>query len=74
MEDNGCAMPRAESSIKMLMTCSSCGKASIQLMYLSANKGYSFHSELEKRRLMSSDSLKSRNSNFKLGFMEQWYT
>ena len=72
LDDNGCAMPSAQSSIKILITCSSCGKASIQLMYLSANSGYSLHSELEKRRLMSSESLKSRNNSFRLGFMAQW--
>ena len=32
LEDNGCAMPSALSSMKILMTCSSCGMESIQLM------------------------------------------
>ena len=57
LDDKGCAMPSALSSMKMLITCSSCGMESIQPMYLSAKSGNSFHSELEKRRLISSDSL-----------------
>ena len=52
--------------MKILITCSSSGMSAIQPMYLSANKGYSFHSELLKRKLMSSDNLKSRNKTFKI--------
>ena len=65
LEESGCDIPNALSSIKMLITCSSCGRASIQPIYLSANSGYSFHSELEKRKLISSESLKSRNNSFR---------
>ena len=71
LEDRGCDIPNEQSSINILITCSSCGNASIQLIYLSANKGYSLHSELEKRRLISSDNLKSRSNNFKFGFILQ---
>ena len=67
LDESGWDIPKALSSIKILITCSSCGKASIQPIYLSANNGYSLHSELEKRKLISSESLKSRSNNFKLG-------
>lgn len=38
LEDNGWDSVKVESSIKILTTCSSCGKESIQPIYLSANK------------------------------------
>ena len=57
LEERGWNIPKAQSSIKRFMICSSSGKSAIQLIYLSAKSGYSLHSELLKRREISSLNL-----------------
>ena len=58
--DKGCAMPRAESSMKRFIIFSSSFRFAILSTYLSANNGNSSHSLLLKRRDMSSLRLTSQ--------------